>query len=808
MILLSVEINCLRGIKNLKLDFNGKNSVIYGDNGTGKSGVIDAIDFLIKGEITRLSGIGSKNLSLDKHGKYVTESIDNSWVKAVVKLPDYDESIEIMRYLKDPNKLVCDPKYSAEFEEIGKLAELRAHYLSRREILQVINSTDQDRAKNIEKLLNLYSLDKNRTALQKAKKSLEDELKSGQSQERAYIDKISEKLGVEQSDWLDAVNDIRVQLGANPLTVLGPDAITTDLSLTKTATPKAEVASLIQKVEDVYKSFCCGSNNLINVITETKLIYEKKLLSQKFDEEIDYITLYEHGRKLLKSDICPLCEQKIEDKDKLSNKLQDKICKLTQTKKVLCEYQGAIKKLQENIASIKQQLSSINLKILSNYVDVENLKSIVDGVVNFYNAIENNDFSSEKAQLFLDQHYEIDVKTFYLDELCKISAALSLDQKEMNYKKLIEVNSNYSLLVQSHNSNIKLKKYVDRATLLFNAYVFSQTKALNEMYDSIQNRFSQLYQIIHESDESSFSSILNRKASSLELQVKFKDGKMYPPNAVHSEGHQDSMGICLFFALSEKISNSRINLILLDDVVMSIDIDHRKNFCKLLKGQFPKKQFIITTHDYIWRKELETQGVVTKKNIIHFKAWNIEHGPYVEVGSNIWDAIEKHLMKGEKNEGIGLMRYYMEEFFSDICNRYKLKVPYSTSGRWCLEELLSPVNSHYRQAIKKAKESAISFNKSIDKIEIYEKSYIDAYNKLQVERWTINPSTHFTTWAQALSIEELKDVSLAVKNYCEIFECPNCKGLITINSDINLNPQNIFCDCGEYSFSCIKKKTS
>ena len=132
----------------------------------------------------------------------------------------------------------------------------------------------------------------------------------------------------------------------------------------------------------------------------------------------------------------------------------------------------------------------------------------------------------------------------------------------------------------------------------------SQTAALNEMYDSIQSRFSELYQIIHESDESSFSGVLNRKAASLELQVKFKDGNMYPPNAVHSEGHQDSMGICLFFALSEKISNSKLNLILLDDVVMSIDIDHRKNFCKVLKNQFPNKQFIITTHDYIWRKEI------------------------------------------------------------------------------------------------------------------------------------------------------------------------------------------------------------
>ena len=31
-----IEINCLRGIKHLVMDFKGKNAVIYGDNGTGK----------------------------------------------------------------------------------------------------------------------------------------------------------------------------------------------------------------------------------------------------------------------------------------------------------------------------------------------------------------------------------------------------------------------------------------------------------------------------------------------------------------------------------------------------------------------------------------------------------------------------------------------------------------------------------------------------------------------------------------------------------------------------------------------------
>ena len=104
--------------------------------------------------------------------------------------------------------------------------------------------------------------------------------------------------------------------------------------------------------------------------------------------------------------------------------------------------------------------------------------------------------------------------------------------------------------------------------------------------------------------------------------------------------------------------------------------------------------------------------------------------------------------------------------------------------------------------------SAISFQKATDRICAYEKSYLEAFNKLQTERWAINPSTHFTIWAQGLSISELKELCLAVKNFCETFECPSCKGLITINSDINLDPQNIYCDCREYSFSCIKKKTT
>lgn len=809
MIVLSVEINCLRGIKNLKLDFNGKNAVIYGDNGTGKSGVIDALDFLIKGDITRLNGNGSKNLTLDKHGKYVTESIDNAWVKATVKLPNHAESIEIKRFLNNPSELICDEQYKSDFDQIRKLANLQAHYLSRREILQVINSTDKERADTIEKLLNLSSLEKNRTILQKVKRTFDEKLKLGKANEDTYIKEISKGLGMDQASWLDAINGIRAQLGGYPICALEKDAIVKDISLDETAAPKAEVNNLIQTIDNLYKAFCSGTDCLINKIKETDFVYEKMCLLQEFKEKVDYLVLYQGGKKLIKDDICPLCEQPIESKESLARSLQEKIDKLTETKDVLDKYQHAIKELNECLVAIRSLSSSIDLNKLSKYINITKMQDVFADTDAFYDSVINNKYSTNLSQAFLGRKYEECIKTYYLDELMKISVQMSLDQKDNNYKCLVDINAKYNLLCDLQNENVILMRNAQRAKVLFDSYVDAQTETLNEMYDSIQDRFSELYKIIHSSDESSFSGELNRKAAALELRVQFKDGNMYPPNAVHSEGHQDSMGICLFFALSEKISNSKLNLVLLDDVVMSIDIDHRKNFCKLIKEQFPNKQFIITTHDYIWRKELESLGVVQKKNVIHFKAWDIDHGPYVEVGSNIWDTINKYLAEGNKSEAIGLMRYYMEEFFASICEKYLLKVPYSTSGRWSLEQVLAPVNSFYRNAISKANLSATSYKKTIEeikKIQDYENAYTKAYNDLQVDRWMINPGTHFTTWAQGFSIDELKSLCESVKNFCDIFECPVCKGLITIVPDNNLVPQRIFCNCGKFAFSCIPKK--
>lgn len=70
MKILELKIKDVRGIRDeMPFEPNGENMVIFGPNGTGKSAVVDAIDFLFTGDISRLTGRGTRGMTL-KGGFY------------------------------------------------------------------------------------------------------------------------------------------------------------------------------------------------------------------------------------------------------------------------------------------------------------------------------------------------------------------------------------------------------------------------------------------------------------------------------------------------------------------------------------------------------------------------------------------------------------------------------------------------------------------------------------------------------------------------------------------------------------------
>ena len=95
MKIIELKIRNVRGIKELLLQPNAENFVVWGTNGTGKSAVVDAIDFLLTGKIKRLMGTGTKGITLEEHGSHIDcDDPAQAYVRAKVQLNGSDSQLK------------------------------------------------------------------------------------------------------------------------------------------------------------------------------------------------------------------------------------------------------------------------------------------------------------------------------------------------------------------------------------------------------------------------------------------------------------------------------------------------------------------------------------------------------------------------------------------------------------------------------------------------------------------------------------------------------------------------------------------
>src|SRR5712691_4338392 len=114
----SLTIKEFRGIRDLTLEFNGKNFAVCGPNGTGKSGVVDALEFALTGNVSRLSGEGRGDISLKQHAPHVDRRNDPDKARVTVKvtIPSLAKTVTIERSPKPPAVARVTPSDPAVLE--------------------------------------------------------------------------------------------------------------------------------------------------------------------------------------------------------------------------------------------------------------------------------------------------------------------------------------------------------------------------------------------------------------------------------------------------------------------------------------------------------------------------------------------------------------------------------------------------------------------------------------------------------------------------------------------------------------------
>ncbi len=270
---------------------------------------------------------------------------------------------------------------------------------------------------------------------------------------------------------------------------------------------------------------------------------------------------------------------------------------------------------------------------------------------------------------------------------------------------------------------------------------------------------------------------------------------------------QDGMGLCLYLALMEHLLDKNFTFAVLDDVLMSVDSGHRREVCRLLKQKFPNTQFIMTTHDDIWLRHMQSEGLIKKNSgFAHFRTWNVNLGPTEWNGRDVWKEIEDNLTKNDVRAAASLLRHYLEYFSKEVCHRLRAQVVFRGDAQFTLGDLMPPGVSRLKSLLKEGKKAADSWqqNEKKTQIEALETAIDAAKKETDLDQWQINGSVHYNEQWASLHKNDFEPVALGFKKLTELFECQKCNELLYVVPDRG-DKESLRCGCGDQNINLVVK---
>jgi recombinational DNA repair ATPase RecF len=814
MKILDLEIEHIRGIKDkIPITLDGNNIVIFGPNGTGKSGIVDAVDFLFTGDISRLSGRGSKGMSLKEHGPHIDSNPENAIIKAKVLFEGKPTPVVLERQMSNPKVLIGCDEIDSDCKEALNIASKGQHVLSRSEILKFIEAESGQRSKEIQALLNLSKIEETRATFVTINRDATRALNADKSNFLTSVAQVKDVLGIDKFSekvLLNKVNKHRKTLKGEEIEELAlkklKDGISPRTQRKKDRVYPEQLKNTIKAITDLIDK---KGQSVLELEISLRATAKKLKEDEKLRRDLQNKRLLDLGISVMDdSGSCPLCFTEF-GPGELAALLKDRVSNADVAQKIGEEMTNLSSGIDKEVATL---IGHVELLI-------ESAKKLS------YENIEK-DFSEWKKNLFeWSSALKKSPDDYPVEEVPDQTASFFSPEKwEDHHKKLNDIAEGLeksspeqtswdtltaftpvlSRYFEDKTILLKSVKFADLAKLLSDTYTQTKDRILEKLYSSVNNDFTDYYKYLHEDDESGFDSELKPEGPQLDFKVEFYGRGKHHPRALHSEGHQDSMGLCLYLALNKKISKGRVGFVLLDDVVMSIDSDHRRNICKLLNEKFSDTQFIITTHNSTWARQLKSDKVVTEKNMVRFMDWNIDSGPKYRTDLDVWDDIEKKVKAGEISEAAAKLREHLEYFFEMISDSIKAKVTYKSDGRYELGDYIIGCKSRLSELIKTAKKSAKSWDKDLNDLEQIETQVKEIIARSQAEQWGINAAVHYNSWKD-FSKNDFQPIVEAFRDFENLYKCSSCGGLFSIGMK-GMTPVLLKCPCGNVNWNLEVKK--
>jgi recombinational DNA repair ATPase RecF len=815
--LVELEIAEFRGIRHLTIPIGGASVLIHGPNGSGKSGVVDAIDFALTGSVTRLTGEGTAGVSVKDHGPHVLQRDNPDRARVTLTFEtDTGEQGTLTRTVRRPGEYLLEPDTPAMHAAVAAAAEHTELILTRREILKFILAKPGDRSQTVQALLKLDSLEALRQSLGTVKRQLAKERSAAEAAAKAALPDVAGLLGATtatRAEVTAAANNRRRLLNLPELAeknlIAGPDWIALDDGVNRD-TKGSDRAGAVRAAEELTATTSGVTTRTGELVAELTTAFR----------ELGDITAAQHAlaqRSLIiaalgqvSSNQCPVCDRDWESEDALRQHLTTKVA--------ASEHAGAV---QNTIAGISGkltvQLETLQRKVLAAADTAETLLGTTQHPETLrawaaHLVATRHKLSQDHAATVAGDGVEITLMIGATARTKAAAAALAAaaealpDQSEIQAASgwLARMQERWARLDQAQSEQLNANERARVADALYATYCTSMDGALDALYRSIEQQFSAHYQQMNAGDEDTFRAELAPTAGKLDLTVGFYDLGLFPPGAYHSEGHQDGMGLALYLALLDHMLGADLSFVVLDDVITSIDIAHRRKICDLLLDKFPHVQFVITTHERTWAKTIEQLKVVKRENVVEFQSWSVETGPIRSEQGDVFAQIDKHLANNQVNLAAPALRQLLENRMHTLADDWRAPVAFRADGRHELGEMLAAVGSRYTRLLDKAKKSAKRWGDTDQtaKVEALDAAWKQARRGYDVEQWAINAMTHYNPSID-MTANEFAETVAAARELLGIFECSQCGHLV--RTEGYPDTTTLRCRCAKINLNLVEK---
>jgi hypothetical protein len=769
---IEIEIKGCRGIVDgPHLRFGKKGVLLFGDNGTGKSSYVDGLEYTLTGLCSSLDK-GDQGVSWKKNGVHIKSA--NTQIKITLT----DGTSEATAVLDKEGNVTAHEDLRAFI----LAAKDRPFILRRWQLLRFIFAKPAERYEAIASFLSLG--DYNRLE-QKLKDDLRqalikvraDNLEiSGIEQNLRKLLGIRPEVVVNNETYLAGINAIIAKTGDPPILQIsellgvlveaekklrgigGKEALLTMQQLQKTEASLIDLAG--KGAPESLRTYLFVRSRLI--------IEEAKMKGHFYGEALQQASLWIAQDKLQS---CPVCEQEIKPESVVAS-----IKAKMQLRKTLTTLQQEQREKQKEF--IERVTAWRDVLTACRNLGVEEInQSTVDSLIAMI--ARHSVFTEESVlkadEVALDTLQLEQQRTLALESIQKKQKAM-FDSQAMTvlsqmWQALTVAKDSMSNLTAARDAVERSKKKEQEIGTVIKLAEDARKDAVNTILKEITSLANSYFDAIHPDENLGDLKIFTRESqgASLAITSKFHGKDAEDPRAYYSESHLDTLGLCIFLALRRRHFEqaNEMPILVLDDVVHSVDGPHRQRIAELLFKEFSDHQLFITTHEPYWFNYLK-QKTGGNLEICRIAEWTIDKGP--SWGDHESDM--EWLQNPANTTALPADRVVhagraLEQILQHLCDHLEIAVPLRMDGNYTIEPLWN------------------SFHSKRKKNEEFYSAAESHLNEIEALRSLRNWSVHWKQWGELLSADEARRFVDAVTGLYRCSYCGVCHDFIRKIKQLN-----------------------